>query len=134
MTIPSIGIGQVASLGKVIRLRADIGKYAFSPTIPVIQFESNNDLNFLYSTMNTSEFQKQFKSSSNGSTRQSVGIQDLRELQLLLPQAVTEQKKLGQFFKNMDLAVTLHQNKLDQFKSLKFAFLKKCSYKKSITS
>ncbi|MBZ1511404.1 restriction endonuclease subunit S, partial [Leuconostoc mesenteroides] len=44
LSIPSIGIGRVASLGKVIRLRDDIGKYVVSPTMSVIQFTNNNDL------------------------------------------------------------------------------------------
>ncbi|MGG5346607.1 type I restriction enzyme, S subunit [Enterococcus sp. AZ020] len=116
LSVPSIGIGRVASLGKVIRLRSDIGKYAVSPTMSVIQFYNTNVLDFLYSTMNTPAFQKQFKSFSNGSTRQSVGIQDLRELQLSIPQDVIEQRRLGQFFKSMDKTITLHQQKLDQLK------------------
>lgn len=119
LSIPSIGIGRVASLGKVIRLRNDLGKYAVSPTMSVIQFTDNNDLNFLYSNMNTPIFQKQFKSFSNGSTRQSVGIQDLRTLMVSLPIDIEEQKQIGSFFYELDSLITLHQRKCEQLKELK---------------
>ena len=125
LSIPSIGIGRVASLGKVIRLRDDIGKYVVSPTMSVIQFTNNNDLDFLYSNMNTPIFQKQFKSFSNGSTRQSVGIQDLRILMVSLPVDIEEQQKIGSFFKQLDNTIALHQRKLDLLKEQKKGFLQK---------
>ena len=125
LSIPSIGIGRVASLGKVIRLRDDIGKYVVSPTMSVIQFTNNNDLDFLYSNMNTPIFQKQFKSFSNGSTRQSVGIQDLRILMVSLPVDIEEQQKIGLFFNRLDNTITLHQRKLDLLKEQKKGFLQK---------
>ncbi|WP_270220542.1 restriction endonuclease subunit S [Lactococcus lactis] len=123
LSIPSIGIGRVASLGKVIRLRDDIGKYVVSPTMSVIQFTNNNDLDFLYSNMNTPIFQKQFKSFSNGSTRQSVGIQDLRILMVSLPVDIEEQQKIGSFFNRLDNTIALHQRKLDLLKEQKKGFL-----------
>ncbi|MCI1842396.1 restriction endonuclease subunit S [Lactococcus cremoris] len=125
LSIPSIGIGRVASLGKVIRLRDDIGKYVVSPTMSVIQFTNNNDLDFLYSNMNTPIFQKQFKSFSNGSTRQSVGIQDLRILMVSLPVDIEEQQKIGAFFKQLDDTIALHQRKLDLLKEQKKGYLQK---------
>ena len=125
LSIPSIGIGRVASLGKVIRLRDDIGKYAVSPTMSVIQFSYTNDLDFLYANMNTPLFQKQFKSFSNGSTRQSVGIQDLRILLISLPNDLKEQQKIGSFFKQLDNTIALHQRKLAKLKELKQGYLQK---------
>ncbi|AZP03770.1 restriction endonuclease subunit S [Jeotgalibaca ciconiae] len=121
----SIGIGRVASLGKVIRLRNDIGKYAVSPTMAVIQFHENSYNDFMYATMSNPEFQKQFKSLSNGSTRQSVGMQDLRVLEIQLPNNINEQKKIGAFFKNLDHTIALHQRKLEQLQSIKDGFLQK---------
>ena len=125
LTIPSIGIGRVASLGKVIRLRNDIGKYAVSPTMSVIQFHTGNDLDYLYAFMNTPSFQSQFKSLSNGSTRQSVGIQDLRELQLAVPVSTDEQKQIGMFFSSVNNLITLHQRELEKLQNMKKALLEK---------
>ena len=119
LSIPSIGISRVASLGKVIRLRNDIGKYAVSPTMSIIQFYPGVDGDYVYSCISSPLFQKQFSSQSNGSTRQSVGIQDLRELIVLIPPIVNEQKEIGTFFWNFDNLITLHQHKLDQLQTLK---------------
>lgn len=119
LSIPSIGISRVASLGKVIRLRNDIGKYAVSPTMSIIQFYPGVDGDYVYSCISSPLFQKQFSSQSNGSTRQSVGIQDLRELIVLIPPIVNEQKEIGTFFWNFDNLIPLHQHKLDQLQTLK---------------
>ncbi|MCR5492869.1 MAG: restriction endonuclease subunit S [Streptococcus sp.] len=125
LNIPSLGIGRVASLGKVIRLRNDIGKYAVSPTMSIIQIQEDINIDYLYSYMESSVFQKQFTSQSNGSTRQSVGIQDLRELLVSISPREDEQQYIGLYLKKLDNLITLHQRKLDKLKTLKKAMLEK---------
>lgn len=85
LSVPSLGLGRVASLGKVIRLRSDIGKYAVSPTMSVLQFNNDVDIDYLYAFMNSGQFQKQFEGKSNGSTRQSVGTEMVRILDFSIP-------------------------------------------------
>ena len=119
LSIPSLGIGRVASLGKVIRLRNDIGKYAISPTMSVLQPDTRIEINYLYSYMNSSQFQKQFSAKSNGSTRQSVGIKDLRTLVVSVPSSSNEQQKIGEYFSKFDSLIALHQRKLEKLKQLK---------------
>lgn len=119
----SIGIGRVASLGKIIRLRNDVGKYAISPTMAIIQFDIGVKVDYMYSYMNTPIFQKQFASYSSGSTRQSVGIQDLRKLVFYTPVNVKEQELIGVFFQNLDHSIALHQHKLEKLKNIKQAYL-----------
>lgn len=123
LSIPSLGIGRVASLGKVIRLRNDIGKFAVSPTMSILQVLSGTDIDYLYACMNSPQFQKQFAAESNGSTRQSVGIQDLRELEIAIPSTLEEQNRVGHFFYDVDKAITLHQRELDHTKELKKGLL-----------
>lgn len=125
LNIPSIGIGRVASLGKVIRLRNDIGKYAVSPTISIIQFHNTIKLDYCFAYMTTPMFQNQFSSQSNGSTRLSVGIQDLRELNITLPTNKAEQQKIGEFSTTLDNLIALHQQKLEKLKDIKKACLEK---------
>ncbi len=125
LAIPSLGIGRVASLGKVVRLRNDIGKYTVSPTMSVMQFEKNSNIDFLYAAMNSEVFQKQFVSQSNGSTRQSVGIQDLRVIEVSVSTHKEEQGEIGKFFKKLDTLITLHQRKLEKLQQIKKAMLEK---------
>ena len=119
LNVPSLGLGRVASLGKVIRLRSDIGKYAISPTISVLQFSENINIDYLYAYMNTPQFKKQFEGKSNGSTRQSVGTEMVRLLNLSMPFNLDEQKAIGTFYKNLDNLITLHQRKCDELKKMK---------------
>ncbi len=109
LTIPSLGLGRVASLGKVIRLRSDIGKYAISPTMSVLQFSEDVNIDYLYAFMNTPQFKKQFEGKSNGSTRQSVGTEMVRLLDLSIPADIDEQIAIGSFYKKLDNLITLHQ-------------------------
>ena len=119
LNVPSLGLGRVASLGKVIRLRSDIGKYAISPTISVLQFSENINIDYLYAYMNTPQFKKQFEGKSNGSTRQSVGTEMVRLLNLSMPFNLDEQKAIGTFYKNLDNLITLHQRKCDELNKMK---------------
>lgn len=119
LAIPSVGIGRVASLGKVIRLRNDIGKYAVSPTMSIIQFSQEVDVNYMYSCMSSPYFQQQFTAQSSGSTRQSVGIQDLRRFMIPIPQNKIEQINIGMFFWKLDSIITHHQRKIDQLQAVK---------------
>lgn len=119
LAIPSVGIGRVASLGKVIRLRNDIGKYAVSPTMSIIQFSQEVDVNYMYSCMSSPYFQQQFTAQSSGSTRQSVGIQDLRRFMIPIPQNKIEQINIGMFFWKLDNLITRHQRKIDQLQAMK---------------
>lgn len=119
LNVPSLGLGRVASLGKVIRLRSDIGKYAISPTISVLQFSENINIDYLYAYMNTPQFKKQFEGKSNGSTRQSVGTEMVRLLNLSIPFNLDEQKAIGTFYKNLDNLITLHQRKCDELRKMK---------------
>ena len=120
---PSLGIGRVASLGKIIRLRNDLGKYAISPTLSVLQSFTFTNIDCLYASLNSEKFQNQFRNLSNGSTRQSVGIKDLREVKIYFPLSQKEQNLIGNVFIRLDKLITLQQRKLKQLKQLKKAML-----------
>ena len=125
LSIPSLGLGRVASLGKVIKLRDDIGKYAISPTLSVLQFKEGYDVDYLYSFMTSPRFQKQFEGKSNGSTRQSVGTETVRILDLLVPSDEAEQKAIGSLFTRIGSLISLYQHKLDKLQNIKRTLLEK---------
>lgn len=112
-----IGIGRVASLGKVIRLRNDIGEYTISPTMAIIDFEQVEPL-FAYYYMRSAEFQNQFVSSSNGSTRQSVGMHYIRNLKIRKP-SEKEQKALSSCLGDMDIEIRKLKDKLSKYQKVK---------------
>lgn len=133
LSIPSLGIGRVASLGKVIRLRNDIGKYAVSPTMSIMQFKKNSNIDFLYAAMSTQTFQRQFTSQSNGTTRQSVGIQDLRATEVSISPNEEEQQKIGSLFAELDTLIQSAEKELEGYRELKQGMLQKMFPKKGET-
>ena len=61
---------------------------------------------------------------STGSTFESINSNDIREALITIPTG-EEQKKIGNFFKQLDDTIALHQRKLDLLKETKKGFLQK---------
>lgn len=113
-----IGIGRIASLGKVIRLRNDIGQYTVSPTIAILDFKNEIDSTFAYYYMKTNAFQEQFSLNSSGSTRQSVGMNYIRTLQIACP-SMREQKEVAETLEEMNQELYLLRKELNKLKNIK---------------
>lgn len=118
-----LGLGRVASIGKVIRLRSDIGKYTISPTLGIIQ-PLKIDYEFLRVILNSEIVGTQFKKIMSGSTRSSVGMHVLRELLIPLPTDPKESEELGNIFSSMDDEMNTLQNKLNKTKAIKQGMMK----------
>lgn len=113
-----IGIGRVASIGKIVKFNATEDKYTISPTIAVIESKSvNKDL--LYYKLSSSEITDQFIKICSGSTRQSVGMHVLRELTLTVPKSAKEQLAISQLISNMDNEIERLEQQRDKTKLLK---------------
>ncbi len=112
-----VGIGRVASLGKVIRLRDNIGKYTVSPTMAILEFEKVDSI-FAYYYMCMPKFQEQFAALSNGSTRQSVGMNLIRKLKISIPDD-EEQHTLAKIFDDMNEELFLLKEKASKCRMLK---------------
>ncbi len=53
----------------------------------------------------------------------SISFTEFGDLKLCFPKNKKEQQKIGKFFEELDYAISLHQNKLTQLKSLKKSYL-----------
>ena len=113
-----IGIGRVASIGKVVRLRSDIGKYTVSPTIAVIRTKSL-DINYLYYYLSSVNVTKQFEKISSGSTRQSVGMNVLREIMINIPEKKSEQANIAAVLSDMDLEISALKKRWNKTMAIK---------------
>lgn len=113
-----IALGRVASIGKVIRLRNDIGPYALSPTMGVIKPRSI-DCNYLIFSLLSSSTREQFDRIMSGSTRSSVGMNVLRNLQLIKPKITEETESIGSILSSMDFELRSIQSKLSKTKAIK---------------
>lgn len=58
-------------------------------------------------------------------TVDSVRLEMISEMDILKPMQITEQRKIAEFFTNLDNLITLHQRQLEKLKNIKSALLEK---------
>ncbi|MBD3911931.1 restriction endonuclease subunit S [Klebsiella pneumoniae] len=112
-----IGLGRVASIGKVIRLRLGKEPYAISPTLGVIDgFACTNDFLFYY--LKSESVTEQFSRVMSGSTRSSVGMNVLKEI-LVVKISIEEQISIAAILSDMDAELKALEQKLAKFRAIK---------------
>lgn len=75
---------------------------------------------------------KKFMFLAQGISRYNISKNRVMDIEIPVPN-IDEQRKVGQFFKDIDDLITLHQRKLDQLKELKKAYLQLMFPKKDET-
>jgi len=83
------------------------------------------DKTFIYAYLQTSFIHNHFMNKLTGSTIKNLGLKTIRETEVLIPSNKTEQTQIGNFFKNLDNLITLHQRKYEKLGILKKAMLEK---------
>ncbi|MCD6437760.1 MAG: restriction endonuclease subunit S [Halomonas sp.] len=99
-----IGLGRVASIGKVVALRSQSDRYAISPTLGVIRGRKVKRAYLLFA-LKSRFVTEQFNKIMNGSTRSSVGMVVLRKLQVLIPDTTEEQTAIATVLNDMDTEI-----------------------------
>lgn len=69
--------------------------------------------------------QMYFNSLIKASSHANITVEDIRNIEVLLPKHVEERKKINIYFENLDNLITLHQRELEKLKNLKKACLEK---------
>jgi len=73
---------------------------------------------FIYSLINSDSFRKLLEKTATGSTRKRIGLDDLRNLPMVLPK-IQEQQKIADCLSSIDDRITLETQKLDTLKAHK---------------
>lgn len=89
-----------------------------------IKNNENLDPYFVYTFFFSPTFTDYLNSVSHVGTIAHYTITQLGETPITLP-CVSEQQKIGDYFRNLDFLITLHQRKCDKYKSIKSGLLKK---------
>lgn len=82
------------------------------------------DKSFLYSLIQTQQFDN-IANQSAGSKMPRADWNLVSNLDFAVPESGDEQSKIGGYFSNLDILITLHQRKYDQIVNFKKAMLKK---------
>ena len=103
-----------ANAGSIYR---HAGKVKISDNTVFIQASEN--IEFLYHLLTHFDIKKL----SFGTGQPLVKASELKNLELVMPIDVAEQKNIRAFFRNLDKLITLHQRKLDELKNMKKTLL-----------
>ena len=77
------------------------------------------DAAFLMSFIQTENFVKTVLDNCTGTSYPAINSSDLSNLGITLPSIREEQEKIGSYFSNLDLLITLHQRKCEELKNIK---------------
>lgn len=110
-----------------------IGKVALVDTagiyhgINLLRFQMHNDVDseFLFQRLNTMPMKSWAVSHANPAVSQASINQTELSKQPISSPTITEQQKIGSFFKQLDDTIALHQRKLAKLKELKQGYLQK---------
>lgn len=80
---------------------------------------------FFLQAIRSEYFQKQLEVFMKQTTRSQVPILTQRNLKICYTPNIDEQQKIGDYFRNLDNLITLHQRKCDKIKELKSCMLRK---------
>lgn len=104
--------GRVASVGKVVDLSNNVDKiYTYSPTMAIIQPKSIYP-RYLKFFCESNFFVTQVKSKISGSTRKSIGMQNLRILKIAFPLTPKEQQKIAKCLSSVDELIEVQSQKI----------------------
>jgi type I restriction enzyme S subunit len=82
----------------------------------------NIDKSFLFRLIQTEKFDD-IANQSSGSKMPRADWNLLSNTEFMVPAEIEEERKIGQYFSDLDHLITLHQRKLDDLKMLKQALL-----------
>ncbi|MFR7819997.1 restriction endonuclease subunit S [Candidatus Pseudoruminococcus sp.] len=80
---------------------------------------------FIYQSLVKMDSDGYWKKLAAGSTFESINSDVVNGAELMVPQDIDEQNKIGDYFASIDALITLHQRKCDKLKDLKNSLLQK---------
>ena len=91
----------------------------FTPVVRLLSIKSPHDVHFLENAINTLRIVIE----STGVPQ--LTVPQLSQYELRFPNEIGEEQKIGQFFRNLDTLITLHQRKYEQLVNIKKSMLEK---------
>ena len=79
---------------------------------------------FLIQILKSSIFENYVSQKNTGNTQKFLGLDTLRNFQFLCP-SKEEQTQIGNFFKQLDDTIALHQREVEKYKKIKQSYLEK---------
>ena len=113
----------VGSIGETAIIEDPIG-ITFQRSVAYLRPSHTILSQFLFTTINGQKFQMELRKRQVVSAQPGIYLGDLSIIPILIP-SVSEQEKIGSFFKQLDETIALHQRKLEKLQELKKGYLQK---------
>ena len=113
-----------ASVGKTYIYSEDDGIMYFAGFLIRAKIKQNFDINFIFINTLTKQFNDFIKITSQRSGQPGINAKEYADYTFLCP-SISEQTAIGNFFKQLDETIALHQRKADKFKQIKQFYLEK---------
>lgn len=95
---------------------------------------ANDNADYLYQLLNLGVFSKEMTIASVGGTIKHISLSNIGDYLTSIPTNISEQEKIGNYFKNIDKLIATKQSRIDKLKNLKKACLEKMFPKKGATT
>lgn len=73
----------------------------------------------IYYLINSKQIRDKIEKKATGSTRKRIGLDELKNIDLIIPESIKEQKKIADCLSSLDELITTHTDKLEAFKNHK---------------
>lgn len=111
-----------ASVGKTYRYRESDGKVYYAGFLIRARIDPQFDSEFVFQSTLTKQYYDFVRITSQRSGQPGINAQEYSQFNLMVP-VLEEQRKIGNFFKQLDDIITHHQSKLKKLQNLKKAYL-----------
>ena len=110
-----------AGIGKMAILRKEsCTNQGFQSIVP-----HKNELDSYFIFSRSEELKRYGETVGAGSTFVEVSGKQMCAMELMMPQTIDEQRKIGSYFSNLDNLITLHQRELEKLQNIKKSMLEK---------
>lgn len=111
-------------IGRVLLIE-ESGVYVYNQRTERIEVDrSNYDSQFIYTMLNAPDIRDKIIKQSQGNTQIYINWKTVSQTDYLVPQ-INEQRKIGEYFSNLNHLITLHQRRLKKLKNIKSACMEK---------
>jgi type I restriction enzyme S subunit len=87
-----------------------------SDGIRLVVDEAKYSKYFIYSLINSKRIREAIEKRATGSTRKRIGLDTLREIELIVPKSLNEQQKIASCLSSLDALITEQAEKIEQLK------------------
>ena len=120
------------NMGRIVRIYGDSEDFLMPQGVYSIIVKEKISEDYLITYSNSPEYRKIIMAKKNGSTQVHIRNGEFLNIDIPLP-SYKEQREIGEYFKNLDHLITLHQRKCEETKKLKKYMLQKMFPKKGMT-